>query len=152
MGKVVPARTLPTLHSHPLPLYYNHPIQKCPSASIVMTSTLINMSTCHLSPSILIQVQTLPAGASKCWNIVQVQAGAKIVQNSLQVQTHFTPFSLPSGWHQRPCSTEEKSCLVYLRAIQWKCYCMLEVIYIYRRYCCSVATQYNRVPIAEKNT
>ena len=38
MGEVVPARTSPTLH--PLPLCCNYPAEKCPSASIVMTSTL----------------------------------------------------------------------------------------------------------------
>ena len=40
MREVVPARTSPTLHPHPLPLCCNYPVQKCPSASIVVTSTL----------------------------------------------------------------------------------------------------------------
>ena len=40
MGEVVPARTSPTLHPHPLPLCCNYPVEKCHSASIVATSTL----------------------------------------------------------------------------------------------------------------
>ena len=40
MGEVVPARTSPTLHPHTLPLCSNYPVKKCPSASIVVTSTL----------------------------------------------------------------------------------------------------------------
>ena len=40
MGKVVPARTSPTLPPHPLALWCNYPVSKCPSASIAMTSTL----------------------------------------------------------------------------------------------------------------
>ena len=40
MGEVVPARTSPTLLPHPLALCCHYPVSKCPSASIVMTSTL----------------------------------------------------------------------------------------------------------------
>ena len=40
MGEVVPARTSPTLPPHPLSLCCNYPVSKCPSASIVATSTL----------------------------------------------------------------------------------------------------------------
>ena len=45
MGEVVPARTSPTLHLHPLPLFCNYPVWKYLSASIVVTSTLrVNLS------------------------------------------------------------------------------------------------------------
>ena len=45
MGEVVPARTSPTLPPHPLALCCNYPVSKCPSASIVGTSTLrVNIS------------------------------------------------------------------------------------------------------------
>ena len=40
MEEVVLARTSLTLHPHPLPLCCNYPVLKCPSASIVVTSTL----------------------------------------------------------------------------------------------------------------
>ena len=40
MGEVVQARTSPTLPPHPLALCCNYAISKCPSASIVATSTL----------------------------------------------------------------------------------------------------------------
>ena len=40
MVEVVPARTSPTLLPHPLALCCNYPVSKCPSASIVMTSTV----------------------------------------------------------------------------------------------------------------
>ena len=40
MGEVVPARTSPTLPPHPLALCCHYPVSKCPSASIVATSTL----------------------------------------------------------------------------------------------------------------
>ena len=40
MGEVVPARTSPTLPPHPLALCCNYTVSKCPSASIVVTSTL----------------------------------------------------------------------------------------------------------------
>ena len=40
MVEVVPARTSPTLLPHPLALCCDHPVSECPSASIVMTSTV----------------------------------------------------------------------------------------------------------------
>ena len=40
MGEVVPARTSPPLHPHPLPLFCDNPVYKCISASIVIASTL----------------------------------------------------------------------------------------------------------------
>ena len=40
MGEVVPAHTSPTLLPHSLALCCNYPVSKCPSASIVVTSTL----------------------------------------------------------------------------------------------------------------
>ena len=40
MGEVVPARTSPTLLPHPLALCCHYPVSKCPSASIVATSTV----------------------------------------------------------------------------------------------------------------
>ena len=40
MGEVVPARTSPPYLPHPLALCCNYPVSKCPSASIVVTSTL----------------------------------------------------------------------------------------------------------------
>ena len=40
MGEVVPARTSPTLLPHPLALCCDYAVSKCPSASIVVTSTV----------------------------------------------------------------------------------------------------------------
>ena len=40
MVEVVPARTSPTLLLHPLALCCDYPVSKCPSASIVVTSTV----------------------------------------------------------------------------------------------------------------
>ena len=40
MVEVVPARTSPTLLPHPLALCCDYPVLKCPSASIVVTSTV----------------------------------------------------------------------------------------------------------------
>ena len=48
MGEVVPARTSPTLPPHPLALCCNYPVSKCPSASIVATSTLRVNTSCDL--------------------------------------------------------------------------------------------------------
>ena len=48
MGEVVPARTSPTLPPHPLALCCNYPVSKCPSASIVATSTL-RVNWCNIA-------------------------------------------------------------------------------------------------------
>ena len=40
MGEVVPARTSPTLPPHPLAPCCHYPVSRCPSASIVVTSTV----------------------------------------------------------------------------------------------------------------
>ena len=48
MGEVVPARTSPTLPPHPFTLCCKYPVSKCPSASIVATSTLrVNIPLRH---------------------------------------------------------------------------------------------------------
>ena len=60
MGEVVPARTSPTL---PPPLCCSYPVSKCPSASIVVTSTLrakTALVLCkHYAISVTIQVYIL---------------------------------------------------------------------------------------------
>ena len=53
MGEVVPARTSPTLLPHPLALCCHYPVSKCPSASIVVTSTS-NRKKCFIYINITI--------------------------------------------------------------------------------------------------
>ena len=58
MVEVVPARTSPTLLPHPLTLCCDYPVSKCPSASIVVTSTVrVNESTSQHGTRGVVQVK-----------------------------------------------------------------------------------------------
>ena len=49
MREVVPARTSSTLLPHPLALCCNYPVSKCPSSSIVVTSTVRVNEAWHIN-------------------------------------------------------------------------------------------------------